>query len=403
MGENLYISELGKLVEELQRYIKLHHGQQLPKDSYLMMKEFINSEYEVMLTIREGLKTSQDREAEIRADAVIQEIAKAAQSIGNNSIDSQALAASCEHLKKYMAIYEAGQEKGKLLAEIFQSDAASMQLQDEKLKKMQALVNLDIKIYGKVSNDTLEVLEVQHCEIIDNQVQEKEEKTMEQNASVRNGNYHEGEIINLKLPSMEPKEKKVLENQLFAAGARYQKGTIPADKSSTGQEVNYKRWYFKYKDGMDISVFQPYIKGSAPAKAKDNVMPSDKPSAEPRAEQKENSASNTQEAVNEQNTAKTPEPRIYLYLPHTGRENFQKMIQEIKTAGAKFDAVNKAWYVTAGNDLNKFAKYLITPKEVVKNISKPEQISVREKLKSNQKEISDAPKEKEVPRQDISR
>lgn len=390
MNENLYISEIGKLIEELQRYIKLHNDQQLPQDSYLMMKEFINSEYEVMLTIRNGLKTSRGSEAEIRADAVMQEVLKAAQAIGNNSINSQALAASCDQLKKYAAVYEAGQEKGKLLTEIFQSDAAAMQLHDKKIEMMQELVNLDIKIYGKVSNDTLEVLEVQHCEIIDNQVQEKEEKTMEQNTL-----YHEGEVINLKLPKMEPEEKKALENKLFAAGARYHKGTIPADKSSTGQEVNYKSWYFKYKEGMDISIFQTYIKDNAPAKTK---------SIESTPEQKETAAGKTQDTVNVPDMAKRPEPRIYLHLPHAGREKFQQMIQDLKTAGAKFDALNKAWYVTAENDLNKFAKYLITPAEVVKSITKSEKRdSVKEKLKSNQKEISDAPKEQKAPQQAVSR
>lgn len=395
MNENLYISEIGKLIEELQRYIKLHNGQQLPQDSYLMMKEFINSEYEVMLTIRNGLKTSRGSEAEIRADAVMQEVSKVAQAIGNDSINCQALTASCDQLKKYAAVYEAGQEKGKLLTEIFQSDATEMQLHDKKIKMMQELVNLDIKIYGKVSSDTLEVLEVQHCEIIDNKVQEKEEKTIEQNTLVQNGNYQEGEIINLKLPKMEPEEKKALENKLLAAGARYHKGTIPADKSSTGQEVNYKSWYIKYKEGMDISVFQTYIKDKAPTKTK---------SIESTPERNEADAGKAQDTVNVPDTAKTPEPRIYLHLPHAGREKFQQIIQDLKTAGAKFDALNKAWYVTAENDLNKFAKYLITPTEVVKSITKSEKRdSVKEKLKSNQKEISDAPKEQKAPQQAISR
>ena len=69
--------------------------------------------------------------------------------------------------------------------------------------------------------------------------------------------------IKLTLPKgLEPGTRMALENQLYKEGARYQKYTIPAEKSYTGAEINGKSWYVNPDKVKSMEPFQEYIKGS---------------------------------------------------------------------------------------------------------------------------------------------
>lgn len=76
------------------------------------------------------------------------------------------------------------EERLSTIAGIFEGDALKMQIHDEKVKMCQELVDMDIKIYGEVSSETLQILEVQNVALIDGVVQEKEEKNVNEEASV---------------------------------------------------------------------------------------------------------------------------------------------------------------------------------------------------------------------------
>ncbi len=52
------------------------------------------------------------------------------------------------------------------------------------------------------------------------------------------------------------------------------------------------------------------------------------------------------------------QPTIYLELPPLGKQEFAKMVSELKANGAKFNPELKKWYVTQSCDLSKFSKYL---------------------------------------------
>lgn len=55
---------------------------------------------------------------------------------------------------------------------VFQKDAEILRLQYEKIQMMQELVDLDMKMYGQITEQTQEILEVQHCEIFNGQIRE---------------------------------------------------------------------------------------------------------------------------------------------------------------------------------------------------------------------------------------
>ncbi len=52
------------------------------------------------------------------------------------------------------------------------------------------------------------------------------------------------------------------------------------------------------------------------------------------------------------------QPTIYLEIPPLGKQEFGKMVSELKANGAKFNPELKKWYVTQSCDLSKFSKYL---------------------------------------------
>lgn len=63
-------------------------------------------------------------------------------------------------------------QRFELLSGVFQKDAAVYHLHDEKIKMLQELVDLEQKMLGEISSQTLEVLAVQHCEVVDGEVRE---------------------------------------------------------------------------------------------------------------------------------------------------------------------------------------------------------------------------------------
>lgn len=69
--------------------------------------------------------------------------------------------------------------------------------------------------------------------------------------------------IKLTLPKgLEPDARIALERQLYKEGARYQKYTIPAEKSYTGAEINGKSWYVNPDRVESLEPFREYIKDS---------------------------------------------------------------------------------------------------------------------------------------------
>lgn len=167
----------------------------------------------------------------------------------------------------------------------------------------------------------------------------------------------------LKLPKLNREERKELEDALFAAGARYTKETIPADKSSTGRAVTYKKWYVLKRENTDMTPFMEYIRPDQRL-AEQSVSPAELPTEKSKGVDKQSAKG-----------------KIYLYIPPMGKEQFAKTVNELKQNGAKFDGKVKSWYITEKEDLNLFKQYMGNSKE--KPVSKRE--SAIKKLHGNQK------------------
>ena len=148
--------------------------------------------------------------------------------------------------------------------------------------------------------------------------------------------------ISRNLSDVEKKQaRRDIEQYLFKNGARYEKYTIPANESRTGKEINGKNWYVAYKEGMNLSVFGPYLKDKSILG--NSVLES---------AQTEISGKS---GVTEAN--KTAD-RKYLFLPPAPQAVFKDTIANLKAAGAKFDGETKRWYITSDIDEAKFSDFL---------------------------------------------
>lgn len=59
-----------------------------------------------------------------------------------------------------------------LMRSIFQKEAEIHDLKNEQMEMQQQLVNLDMKMYGRLSQKTAQILEGFHCEILNGRVRE---------------------------------------------------------------------------------------------------------------------------------------------------------------------------------------------------------------------------------------
>lgn len=317
-------------------------------------------------------------------------------------------------------------EKIKYIANALQLDAQSIiplleqlqQKQNEMRQSFQKAVDIDFQLYGKTSSLTERALEAYHFEITpDRQVVEAITKeTLEEPAknipdrqteasepqkiptvTPERAFYKEGDTIRLRIPGgMVPEKKKEIENQLFQAGARYYKGTIPAEESSTGKEVNYKSWYIKYSEGMDLSVFAPYIKeNQKPAQSRKMITPIPKENETgPEKDVKEGLVNNN---IAHESAVYQEGDIIKLRLPPAEQEVKREIENMLFKEGARYHKgiipaeesstgkeVNyKSWYIkySEGMDLSAFAPYI--------RGKQPQRESVIKQLKQNQKEAEE--------------
>ena len=290
-------------------------------------------------------------------------------------------------------------EKVNHIANALQLDAQSIiplleqlqQKQNEMRQSFQKAVDIDFQLYGKTSSLTERALEAYHFEITpDRQVIEAVTKETEEPAkdhsskqaepeikkspaafSEKRELYQEGDRIKLKIPNVTPEEKKAIENQLFQAGARYYKGTIPAEESNTGKEVNYTSWYVKYTEGMDLSPFASYIKGRQSQAQKETTGNAPAPAQEAAA------ISAAVQAPPAASSGKEPYQagdRIKLKIPNVTPEEKKAIENQLFQAGARYykgtipaeesntgKEVNyTSWYVKykEGMDLSAFSPYI---------------------------------------------
>lgn len=266
-----YTDDLTNLQEQMRNYMeRLNAGKLSNKDSSLMI-QVAGSYYEALEGYQKQEQEKAEADAKVAFDDILNKISAFQDSIIKG--DSQEIREAFEDLSKAADNMIMEAQKQELLMDVFKTDLQEMDLHEAKMRSLQSIVDMDIKLYGSVSKVTLEVLDVQHCELVDDHlVQEKDENDIETAREVILENEEKtqetkevktlntGDILKLKLPKMDAKQKREVENMLYQAGARYHKYTIPAEKSRSHEEISGKNWYVRLTAEMNINSFIPYIR-----------------------------------------------------------------------------------------------------------------------------------------------
>lgn len=423
-----YTDELTSLQEQMKNYMERLNADKLSnKDSSLMI-QVAGSYYEAL---EEYQKQEKADDVKAAFDDILNEISTFQDSIVKG--DSQEIREAFEYFSRTAEKMLAEAQKQELIMEIFKTDLKEIDIHEVKMRNLQSIVDLDIKLYGSVSRVTLEVLDVEHCELIEGHIvnekyeneilEETDDKSLEMShESISQAENNElkklstGSILKLKLPRMEPEQKKEVEDMLFKAGARYHKYVIPAEKSHTHEEIRGRNWYVRVQDGMDLKPFLPYV-SEVPEKQQGAADKKEAGGSEEKnfktiinAEQsyqafaylkgtgekqkptvlygnspediiitlqgwnkgrtdnmqfktcyikKLNTSTNQYDnmAKYEIDSGMDVTP-IYLNIPHMTRDKFTKVSAELKENGAKYNPVKKAFFITRQLDLNKFSEYL---------------------------------------------
>lgn len=344
MGKEVDINEFISMVEEIGRFIKLSEEKSDEKSLFgknlETLKEIVTSEYEII------------------AECV---------SNGNTSLEhilyptEQFLAAANESnyekmMENYQTLLSYKQEfdnlekiRGNKMIDVFQIDLKEMEIHQAKIKALQELVNIDLKMYGEVNPITLEILNVQHCELIDNavvweadiykDVQEKEDIPEQENTDTvpqNEQNISESDVH-------QPEHQK-------GTGQSY-KANVYMKNSGNGKQ-NPKVIYGSSPEDI-INTLQNWNVGrTADMQFRTCYIG------------KLNTDTHKYENLAKYDVATgadiTP---IYLSLPPMERTEFIKTVDQLKKDGARYNPDKKKFFVTKQSDLNKFAMYL--PKDSV--------------------------------------
>lgn len=166
------IDNLTGYLNELDNYMNRLNTDRLSRKDRKLFLDMSNEYYEIFHKYYEADQNAFPKE-------LFEAIEKFNDNIANQ--DKEAVALANEYYKNITDTagkFRDTVERIELLAGVFQKDVAAFNLHDEKIAMLQNLVDLDQRMQGKLSQETLQVLEVQHCEVIDGRVVEMQERQL---------------------------------------------------------------------------------------------------------------------------------------------------------------------------------------------------------------------------------
>lgn len=155
------VQYLSDYLKELESYMKRLDRDGLSRKDQQLFFELSNEYYDIF-------QKTKDFPTEI-----LRGMSEFSDNIMNQSGERKELAKGYQaNIVKSANAYIDASRQNELQIGIFRADAEILRLQSEKIQMMQELVNLDVKLYGQITEQTQEILEVQNCEVLSGRVRE---------------------------------------------------------------------------------------------------------------------------------------------------------------------------------------------------------------------------------------
>ena len=152
---------LSGYLNELDSYMERLNSNRLSGKDRQMFFEMSNEYYDIF------------QKAEDFPEELLQDMAEFSDNITNQAESSVRLARKYyENITQRSNDYIDTSLQAELQFGIFQKDAEIARLQYEKIQMLQDLADLDLKKYGRITEQTQEILTVQNCEILNGRVRE---------------------------------------------------------------------------------------------------------------------------------------------------------------------------------------------------------------------------------------
>lgn len=322
----LYINELSILLDETDRFFRLFseikpETKAAARQNLKIIADIAQSEFDI---ISELLPAYSDNEKE-PIQSILTGIREFISETQKPDFSMSILKNLYHTLTSIKEKQQSEISRNEILKNVFQFDNNEMNLHEAKLKALQEAVDLDMKVFGKISEITQKALKVQHCKLEGSQVTEVIPETPELMSSTNHTEHTE-----------EPTQFEVEHPYQGAAylkgNGKKQKPILLYGKSQEDLLTKLKKWNTTRTEEMKFVTC--YIK-------------------------KHNPENNNYENPLKYDVATganiTP---IYLKLPNLDKPSFLELVSELKANGAKYNYQKKAFYITRQDNLSKFAMYL---------------------------------------------
>ncbi len=297
---------------ELDTYMDRLNNNRLSRSDRKLFLEMSNEYYDIF---RKSIGDSENNII-VFPDELLKEIEIFIDNIINPADNSKVANQCYDAITQSAGSYIDAVEHTELKFKIFQNDAEILRLQDEKIEMLQRITDIEMKRDGRISPETMAILDVQHSRIINGRVREIKEWEQqsfdsekpkeagvikEQSALEEEKPETAGPPIRLKLPYMTKETFMKVKEEIKSMGAKF--------------NPHEKAWYVEQSIGKDMI-----------------------------------------DKINK--CLAQHDEAIYLNLYHVKPQEFKQTIEQIKQNGARYNPDKKRWYITESDDPHKFWTYL---------------------------------------------
>lgn len=180
-------------LQELDSYMKRLNSNKLSKKDRRIFMEMGGEYYDIFQPHSESAKETENKGGNDFPDQLLKDIADFNDNIISQEAESKEVANTLyDKITVSANGYMDRARRMELMYETLQRDTEIFRLLDERAQMMEELVDLDVKLYGRIANETISLLEVEDVPFVDNKIAELHQRAEAQVAQERD--FREAEV-----------------------------------------------------------------------------------------------------------------------------------------------------------------------------------------------------------------